>query len=1034
MKALIQYFVARPVVANVLMFGLLLCSVVLWDKIGKEEMPEFEMPWLSATITYPGASAEDVEVFITKPVEEKLKGVSGLDEVFSTSSFGNVVFQIVFEPNTKNLSEKVQEIKDAINAVEFPREVELPTYRQWKSSEKAIMDIGVYLKEADLLDVKSRAKLQKYALALKDRILTLDKVSAVDASGYLIPEIQIKVKPPMLKRYEISMTDVKNQITQQNVRKPIGSMTDKNESEVTLISELIDVESLKEVIVTSSFQGTRVKLSDIAIIENGFQKSNSILKVQGHEGIILNIKKSASADILSTQKEVMHFVEEFNKNNEDSPISIVPMDDESYDVRNRLSLIASNGVFGFILIVVVLFIFLDLRAGIWVAMGIPFSLAFTIVASMALGITVNNMTLAGIIIVLGIVVDDAIIVAENIQRKRSLGVKDAAVVGATEVFPPIIASILTTCAAFVPLYFFSGRFGMFVTAIPAMIFLMLGASCIEAISILPSHMAHPLPFEKKFYQIFKSKGRKEKFIHALEASYEKFIHRVLSFRGVILTVFIILLGTSFYLFKTEMKYVMFPREEAKDFSVRVIGEKGTKRLEMAKVTKQVEEIFLNDQSGIVQNIRTHIGQSRRGGEISENEAYLRVEVLPPDKRTVDLNLLFEKWEKKAQEMDGISKIVFLKSRFGSDSGSALAMEILENDDALRSEVASKLKLELEKFQSLTNVEIEKPITKKEFRLDIKKDEVSRLGINYEELANTLRTYIEGDILYTVITGEEEVDIRFTSSDEKKDNISKILELTVSNNQGYPVPLKNLVKVVEGQKPSNVQRVKFKRTTKIFSDLKPDSLQTPLELASELEKNIFPKVLKGNASTHIEFIGEVLDSRESESDFSLSLFLVLAIIYILLVFLFDSLWTPFLIGAIIPFGIVGVVLAFYAHGMLLYGFFAVIGTLGMIGVVINDSIVLVDVYEGNEYKKDNSKAYILKIISELTTKRLRAVTVTTLTTVAGIFPTAYGIGGYDSMLGEMMLAMGWGLLFGMFITLVLVPCLYSYYLQVKLRRV
>lgn len=1036
MKNLIQYFIKRPVVANVLMFGTILCAIGLWGKIGKEEMPEFAFNWLRANIRYSGASAADVELFIIKPIEEKLKGVNGLHEVSSTSGYGSASFSIEFDPDTLNLSEKVQEVKDAIDSVQLPRESDDPVYRQFKSSEKAIIDIGIYLKERKNLKVADRIKLQDFALAFKNKLLSQPEISGVDMKGYLRPELQVKVRPDALKKYEISMNQVKEQILQQNIRQPIGSMRDKGESEVTIISELDRVEALEDVIVTSGFQGQKIRLADLADIVQGFERINSTYKVQGREGIRLSVQKMGNTDILSGQKAVMDFLSKFEQENEGSGVGFVAIDDESYDVRNRLGLIGANGVLGFILIAGVLFLFLDFKSGVWVAMGIPFCLAFTLLASMLIGYTINNMTLAAIIIVLGIVVDDAIIVAENIQRHGKGAGEEGAVKSTMGVLSPIVASVLTTCAAFVPLYFFSGRFGLFVKYIPAVVFLMLFASLLESAFILPSHMRHELPFASFFGKLFKTKrgsngeqSRREKFVSQAEALYEKFLNKALPKRGVVMLGFALLLGSSFLLFKNNMKYVMFPREESRDFSIKVKAPEGVVRQEMAKLIEPLEDMFLQDERGIITSIQSTIGESRRGGAVRENEASLRVEILPPSERSISLGQLLKDWEAQASKIEGLSEVRFLRSRFGSDSGSAIEVQVLANNDENRESIAQELSAELENNSSLANVEIEKPLRKWEYKLEIKKALVSRLGISYSQLSSVLRSYIEGDILYTLNKEEEEVDVRFTSSDENKDSIERLLSLTVANKDSYLVPIKSLVNVVKRKKEANIKRVKYKRSMVVFADLKEGASQTPLEIADELEQKVFPKILNGRPNAELKFIGEVADSRESQDDFSLSVFLVLGIIYVLLVFLFDSTVTPLLIGAIIPFGAVGVVFAFMAHGMTQYGFFAVIGTLGMIGVVINDSIVLVDKLETLP-KRLGDIGNINKAIAATTASRLRAVVVTTLTTVAGLFPTAYGIGGYDAMLAEMMLAMGWGLIFGMFITLLLAPCLYSYYYQIK----
>lgn len=1013
------------------MFGLLFSSIFSWQKIGKEEMPEISLNFLQVNIRYPGASAQDVEVFVIKPIEEQLKGVTGLDEVNSTSAYGAANLFVIFEASTTNLIEKVQEVKDAIDAAEMPREAEEPIYWQFKNSEMAIIDIGIFLKDKDRLDVGSRIKLQEYALAFKDRLLTQKEISGVSPSGYLRPELHINVHPDKLRRYEISMGEVRDQVTKQHVRAPIGSLRDRSESEVALVSELDDIEPLQKVIVSSGFQGQRLTLGKVADIEHGFERTNSIFKIQGHEGIVYRVTKSISADILSAQKTIINFIDQFKKANPESPVDFILMDDESYDVRNRLSLISTNGILGFLLIALILFLFLDFKSGFWVAMGIPFALAFTLIACLLVGYTVNNMTLAAVIIVLGIVVDDAIIVAENISRRRENGIKAAD--ATMEVFAPVLASVLTTCVAFVPLLVFTGRFGLFIKYIPMIVFSMLAASLIESFFILPSHMSSKLPMEKWFTK-FKLASVLARFrtrvIGGAEKAYEAALRKVLALRVLAMLFFIGLLGSAIYIYKNDLSYVMFPREESRDFRLHVTAPKGVTRGEMADKIKKIELFFLEDKHQVVQSVRTTIGQNRRGGEVRENEASMRVEILPPSERSISLNKLFEIWQKDLDNFKEFTSVRFQKSRFGSDSGSPLNIQVQANNDKIRRDAISMLEEELKNHLDLINVEVERPITKPEFLLELKKGEISSLGIDYQQLASTLRSYIEGEIIYTLNTGEEEVDVRFTVKESEKNDIQKLLNLTVANNEGYLVPLRGLVEVVKRDKPANIQRINYKRATSVFADIKEESGKTPLELAEDIESNIFPKVSNISPLISMVFRGEVEESRESQGDFLMSLIVILMLIYIILVFVFDSLWTPFLIGIIIPFGAVGVVFAFKLHNMNQYGFFAVIGTLGMIGVVINDSIVLIDQFKNKIPIRKYSFKELCEIIAHVSSQRLRAVALTTITTVAGLFPTAYGIGGYDSMLAEMMLAMGWGLLFGMFITLVLVPCVFSFYLQFR----
>lgn len=1017
-----------------MLFGVIISAVLVWQKISKEEMPDFAFDWLRFNISYPGASAEDVELFVTKPIEENLKGLTGIEELTTTSSFGRSSFRISIDSHSVDADEVIAEIKNAVDRTTLPKESEDPVYRRFSSVEKAILDVGLYHRKAKVLDEKSRSELQELALAFESQLRSLPEISGFDKQGYLQPEIQILVNPKKLRQYELSLAEVKAQIIAQNVRVPVGSMEDKKESEISFLSELDNVDDLKKLAIRGGFEGQRITLGQIATIKRGFAKSKTILKVQGHEMIFYNVKKSPSTDILTAQKAVLNFVDKFLANYGGDQLAIVYADDESYDVRNRLSIIAVNGIAGFILILLVLFIFLDVKSGIWVAAGIPFCLGFTLILTYLIGYSVNNITLAGIIIVLGIVVDDAIIVAENISRLARNGVEHfkAAVDGTLAMMNPIIASILTTCAAFVPMFFFEGHFGVFVSFIPAIVMLMLGASLFESLFVLPAHLYHPLPLTGIFERMFSKKSnkpiKKHWFFH-VEEKYEVLTSFILRLRPLVIILFIAFLAGGFYVAKNHFKFVMFPREETKEISVRAIGPKDYNRYEMADLTTSLENVFLNDPNNVVLSVITRIGQSRRGGEVRENEASLRIEILPASEREVTLKQLLASWEEQAKNLKGFKKVRFLKSRFGSSSGSPIHIEVQENDDRKRGWVLTQLQKSLEKLETLSNVEIDKPITKDEYQLHLKRNEVTRLGINPANVATSLRAFIEGDILYTLNKGDEEVDVRLTSDTAVKDNINDILNLRAPNAKNYLVPYRNLVDVKKAKKPSNIQRINYKRASSVYADLKEGMKITPLEVADVIENSIIPKILSKSPSTIIKFRGEVQESRESQSDFGVALLFSCILIYMLLILLFDSVSLPLVIAIVIPFGVVGVIFAFWGHQMTQFGFMAVVGALGMIGVVVNDSIVMVSKLESEINIVKNTKD-LLRQISTVASTRLRAVVVTTLTTVAGLFPTAYGWGGFDSMLSEMMLAMGWGLIFATVITLILVPTMYSYYFSIR----
>lgn len=1020
MKNIISYFVERHLITNVLFFGIILMAVFTWFRIGKEELPEFASNWVRINTVYPGAAAEDVELFVTKPMEDELKGVVGIEEIVATSSVGASSLRITIDDDYPNKDEVLQEIKDAIFRTDLPSEVrDLPRIRQFKSAEKAILDIGIYHKDHEFLDVASRAQVQSYILSFENQLLALPEIASIEKSHYRKPELQIKIDPKKIISNQITLAAIRDQIQSNNVRAPIGSLKDKGESKVTALNELEDVESLKKLVLRGNYSGAQINLGQVGSVEDGYIESNSIFKINGHEGVFINVKKNVSTDILTAQAAVMRFIENFRKANENAPIGIVLMDDESYAVTNRLDIVTTNGLLGFVLIILVLLLFLNLKTGFWVAMGIPFSIAFTLIVAQLAGYTVNNMTLAGIIIVLGIVVDDAIIIAENISRHRESGktIKEAAVIGTVEVIKPITASIITTCVAFIPLIFFEGFFGKLVSYIPLIVILMLLGSLIESLFILPGHLAGRTPVLDRFSK----EDTADSWYHRYEKKYAGFLIKVFRFRIAILAAFGVFLLGGLFLYQTKMKFVMFPREESQEVFIKVKAKKEFTRKETARAISPMEKIFYEDTANVVAS-RSSIGLSRRGGEVRENEASILVELIPADDRNISLNKLLEQWKARTKELPGIVDIRFLRGRWGNSSGTALELQILENNDEKRAAIAKSLEESLKSMEDIVDVEVEVPLLKNEYVFQIKQDRLVKYDVAPSQLTTTLRAFVEGSILYSINKGDEEVDVRLTVYDNVKENLDTLMNLRVPNRSGNLTFLRNMVELRELKKPVNITRTNFKRVTTVFANPKPGASTTPLQVAERLERDVFPKLYNQYPTAVLAWSGEVKDSRESQGEFRDSVFMVIILIYLILVIMFNSMVKPFIVLSVVPFGLAGIVYVLIAHGMSVYGFFAAIGALGMIGVVINDAIVMIDKID-NTLKHGGVSNH--QVLAEVAATRLRPVVVTTVTTVVGVLPTAYGLGGYDSLLAEMMLTMGWGLAIGTFITLVLIPCIYSF---------
>lgn len=1031
LEKLIAYFAKRHLLTNLILISVLIGGIFAWNNTSKEEMPDIEFDHAHITASYPGASAEEVEHFVTKPLEEQVRGIDGVYRITSTSSDGGTNITVEFEQDYSNLDEALMEVRSAALDVDLPDDViDDPEVHVWKTTKMAIIDIALIDTQRHLLDTESRKRLQQYAYTLEQQLLNLPEVNSIERSGYLQEEIQIKVRPEKLREFNIPFNVVMGEVKNNHVRQPAGNIETKNEPKVTLLSELDTVDKLGDLIIQGGFESQFVRLKEVADINRGFEKNKSIIKVNGHEGIVLRVVKNSSYGILEALEAVKKQIKNFQKNSLDGTgIELAALDDESVDLKNRLSLVVTNGSIGFILILIMLFVFLNVRSGIWVAMGIPFTLCFSMICILMMGYTINNITLAAVIIVLGMIVDDAIVVSENITRLRSEGMssEQAVIKGTAFVFTPIVASILTTCIAFVPLFFFRARFGQMLVYIPPVIFCMLGASLFESLMILPGHMHLDFPIFSKLLSRFKKKIPKEEKVHwfnKVEDSYGNILNKILPFKLFIFIAFILLLIFSGYIVKTKMKYVMFPHEETRE--IRLTGEAPSEadRYDTAELTKQVEDIIAPYLGKEVIGFSTRIARSRWGRASEENEFRMRVEILPKEKRKKSADQLIKEWEKKFIDIKDLKEIKAVKSRWGHASGSPIELIVQENDNEIRDKITEQLAQSMKQHPALENVEIERPLQNSEYKISLDREKIKSLSINASDVSSTLRAALEGTVIYELLQGDEEVDVRFTVVEEAKVDIEKILDIPVENTGNYLVSLRDIVDVKKTITPNSIDRKDAKRTTTVFSDIKGGSGLTPVEIAEYLENREFPKILSKYPTALLSFEGEVKDTRESKGDFTNAIIMAILLIYIVLVLLLNSLTRPIIIMLAIPFGIVGVVLAFWLHGKVLFGFFAAIGAIGLAGVVVNDSIIMLVKLE-KKYDKTRGKKVSDEQISSIAKTRLKAVILTTLTTVAGLLPTTYGFTGYDATLAEMMLALTWGLIFGTLITLILVPCAYSF---------
>ncbi len=1049
MKSIIKYFSHHHLFANFLYLVVLTSGVFFWQITQKEELPEMEFDTVRISVSYPGASPSEVEKSVTWPIEKELQNVDGIEEVLSTSSEGNSSITVELQENNPDRDNIISEIRNAVLSVNLPAEVlDTPGIREFKSSKKTIIDMGIYFKEQKYLTTLDRKRLQTIAHSLENRLVNLPQINSVSKRGYLKEELQIKMIPGLLSVYQIPIRTILSAINDANVRQPAGTLENSDEERITLDGEITQKEALENLPVRGSFDGPVLRLGSLGVVEDGYEKTTNIHKINGHEGIIFSVVKNTDTGILDAVDKVKEEVIRFASDNpERENVQIIFFDDESKDVRNRIDIIKGNGLFGFILIVSSLFIFLNFKAGFWVATGIPFSFGLTLVISNLIGYTINNMTLAGIIIVMGMVVDDAIVVAENITRIESRGVPRARAVveGTSMVILPITAAVLTTVAAFLPLWTFEGRLSKLVEPIPMIVALMLFASLVESIFVLPAHMNQETPrwvkivfslglillIEKFFHKNADASPQREYnalWFEAVEHKFYLHLKKMLQWNYLIIGFFLVFSFTGFFILKKFMKFSLFPREEVKEVQINAEAPEGTQKLQTALMAEKLEEIFVPYLGKDIDAFFTYTGMKHFSIPGQENQIWMRIELKDKGERKTSFKKLMAQWRQKMDIVEGLQNVQFSKRRFGVSSGSPVEILVQENDNVLREKITNALMDQLKGHPHLVSVKSGEAYKSPEYTVEIKRDLAKRLGVDAAEIGITLRSALDGVVLYRFLIGDEEKDVRISMQTRYKQNLDQILNTPVHNNSGYMVPVRNLVSVEKVTSPQEIQRMNRQRITRVYADIKSESGLTPLDIAEDLEKNIFPRITKLSKTANLSFDGEIQETRESSGYLPMAMGMIIFLIYIILALQFESTSLPLIILTTIFPALASVVFIFLLHGMSQYGFFGMIGGLGLVGVVVNDAIVLVDslrkALKDKGYNMDNDT------IARITSTRLRAVTLTTITTVAGLLPTAYGVMGYDSMLSELMIALAWGLMFGTTITLILVPSLFKAIISVR----
>ena len=1032
MDSILDFLVRQKKFA--LVFSLAFIAIGVLSVVGmqRDQFPTVDFEVLSVTTAYPGASPEDVEKSVTNIIEEELLSVSGIKEITSTSREGISSIIVTLEADLKDVTTVKNDIRNAINRVKaFPEEVtDLPRVVDFNVTEFPVITINIDSTSGNFNQARQITDELQVAIS------RIKGVAQVDNPSYLDSEIQIKVNPDKLDKYNMSINEVISAISSRNARFTVGGNNQESlEKNIVILSEFQSIDDIKDVVIKSSFDGPVVRLGDMAEVFRGQEEETSITRVNGTKGFVLQVKKQPQADIIRTVKRVRERVAELQKNIPDD-INIFYTDDSSEAVANRLDIIIKNGYIGLALVLVVLGAFLSIKTAFWVAVSIPVTLLGTVFGLGLTGNTINLISLSGFILVLGIVVDDSIIIAESIHHYKSKegDLYKNVVMGLKRVIMPVVTTIVSTMLVMSSFFLMSGILGKFIYVLPVVVIFALGISFLEITFALPAHLST------------KKVGKQRTWFIPFENIYNRFMHYALRWRYLIVPLFIaLLIYTSFFAFKN-IPFNLFPSRGATVMFANVEAPNGSSAAYTEKIVIDVENLIVSEIGEDLKSYTSTIGS------YFTNRADIEIALTPTSDRERAAEDMQEKLKVLVEDVEGAEKIRISLLRPGPPQGADIEVTLVSENDAQRALAADRLEEILKTINGVDNINRNDEIGKPRIETVLDFDEMARLGVDYSTVYRHLRTAFSGSYVTDATIAGKDEDVRiYIGNDTNTENFIK--NTTIKNRQGNSIPMSQFstLREIEGEPDYNhLDGDRSIKLTASIADGRPRGRPSKVEQDQNLDEDQSlnkkpeeaPKVSRGpppskaiilakalkelNASVDFPQVsiitaGGAQESIESLQDFLRAFVVAIIGIFLLLAILFNSYSQPMLVLAAVPFSLIGVVWAFYFHGEPL-SFFALTGSLALMGVIVNDSLVMVSHLN---HIKEKSAALEDKIIwiARGSRDRLRAVILTTLTTMAGVLPLAYGIGGTDVFLQPMVLALGYGLIFGTVLTLILLPCMY-----------
>ncbi|AXT58100.1 efflux RND transporter permease subunit [Aquimarina sp. AD1] len=1017
MKNFLGYFIKYPVAVNIFIVGFLIFGFLGYQKMNSSFFPLSDAKTIQITVTYPGASPEEVEEGVVEKIERNLKGIIGIDRVSSVSqeNSASVIIEIL---SGFDINLVLDEVKNAVDRVpSFPKTIEPPVIETIKPTRPAISFIITGK------DIPLRI-LKEYAQNIENDLLRIDGISQISLTGFPDEEIEISISEAKLRNYNLTFEEVAKSIAEANISISGGSIKTKDEEFlIRADNKRYFADNLNNIVIKSSADGSKVYLRDIAKLNDTFSENPDKLFYNGEQAVQIDLKNTNSEDLISSVESVKNYIKKFNTENEN--IELKSTFNTADLIEDRISLLLENAIVGMLLVLILLSFFLRPSVAFWVAFGLPISFFGMFILLPNYGVTLNMLSMFGMILVIGILVDDGIVIAENIYSRRKKGESpiQAAVNGTLEVLKPILSAITTTILAFSVFFFLDGQIGDFFGDIALVVTLTLLVSLIEALLILPSHLAHSKDI-KNINKISKFNKLGERFMDYLLDKiyipvYKKCLqNKFLSFT-IIFFLFIITIGA---FTSGIIKLSFFPTNASDQIVATINTPQGTSERVTDSIATYIENNVwkINKDLGPNEINESHItGTVKRIGSSSSSSS-ITINLSPSETRSISSIEITDKIRASVGNIPILEKLSF---NSGANVGGAPISVSLQGKNIEQINKAKEiLYTELSKNPNVKDIIDSSPKGIKEINLKLK-DNAQLLGLSYNSLMTQVRNAFYGNEVQRIQRGQDEVKIWVRYDKQNRSTISNLNTIEISTSNGR-VPLSEVASYTIERGEVAINHLNGIREVTVEADIdnaKVSAADIMMDLKTRVAKGIEEKYLEVTVSAEGQNreVNKIADS--ATAVFPAIIFLI----YVVIVFTFRSFSQPFILLALIPFSIIGVAWGHYLHGFPM-SILSYLGIVGLIGIVVNDGLVFTNKF--NSFLKEGLK--FEEALYQTGRARFRAIFLTSITTIAGLAPLMLERSLQAQFLIPMAIAISYGIAIATILTLFILPIFLSFSNTIK----